>query len=1172
MGISRLRIFVSSPSDVANERQIAFKAIENLNYDPVYRPFSVYETAAWENTPLTATATPQDTITRFLGRPAECDIFILILWSKLGTVAGLPGSTNQLGIELPLTGTLTEYLDALASNKKNGTPEILVYRRTEKVIFDSQSDLQEQMVQWNALQQFFSHHFENLDTSLRGYNNYEEINKFTLDLSRDLRAIIGDKIARNELSANESPEFIHPIQFWEGNPYPGLDAFDSDRWKLFFGREQEIDDICDFISNPTTKLVAIFGPSGVGKSSLARAGVGRRLAKLSIGECSISPVVFSPFDNSSNPTETLANHILSICKGYSCTPVKLAQELTDDAASILPIINSNLPKLTHMVIIIDQFEQILHQVEDEIRTSFCRTIWELTKVEHVSLALVVRSDYFDDFSKHVDYDNRSTEIYNVKHPDKFILKQMIEQPCLRAGKSFEPKLLEQMISETGEEAGALPLLAYAAQQLYIADSERDILTARTYEEIGKVDGAIATIAEDAFKKMQGIDNDEKEQVLSWLFSKLVTIDTEMRPMRRKASRSEIASIPNGPEVLQVLIDARIVNSGEIIDSAEDLNSPETARNSANWIIHDAVLTAWPACKDWIEKNGRHIITRRRVLEFYNDSLGRLDSKDKNSEEDQKYGAAAIVNQDADIDDEDNPIPAGLLRRAIELEASGLLNRNDSEDLALLDYIENARKADFRAAFKIRRKLTHSRIIRSVISIVVLMIFIAHAAQWLRIGFVEQMENIAYDQRLLWTMPRTMDNRIVIVDIDERSLTAEGRWPWGRNKVAGLVEDLFEKYQTALVAFDMVFAEPDDSSGLGVLERLAKEEFAQDEKFRAQVQMLQPSLDYDGLLAETIQKYPVILGYYFNFASSSEDASSEDASKIGALPEPVFVKGTFKGKRIGFYTADGYGGNLPQLQSSAFGGGHFNPVLDRDGVLRRVPMLISYDGAYYSSLALEIARKILGEKDVVPVFEKPLFGGGRYLGLEWLRVGAKQIPVDQKISALVPYRGRIGSFPYVSATDIISGQADPSILKGAIVLVGSTAPGLLDLRVTPVGKTYPGVEVHANLLAGIIDGTIKQLPEYTLGAEVLLLVLFGLVMAILVPFLSPFGAVIGTSLLLFGYIGFNFFMWTVGDFVLPVASGVMMLIFMFVSNVLFMAVHAYTAIKGRIESSLKYAGM
>lgn len=429
-----------------------------------------------------------------------------------------------------------------------------------------------------------------------------------------------------------------------------------------------------------------------------------------------------------------------------------------------------------------------------------------------------------------------------------------------------------------------------------------------------------------------------------------------------------------------------------------------------------------------------------------------------------------------------------------------------------------------------------------LSLLVLAIFVAHAADWVRLGFIEQMEHIAYDQRLLWTMPKTMDKRIVIVDIDERSLTAEGRWPWGRNKVAKFVENLFEEYEVALVGFDIVFAEPDESSGLSVLERLAENEFAADENFRAQLRLLQPTLDYDGLLAETIQKYPVILGYYFNFATAGEEVS-----KIGVLPEPAFVKGTFKGKKIEFITADGYGGNLPQLQSSAFGGGHFNPIPDRDGVLRRVPMLISYEGAYYSSLSLEIARKILGEPDVVPVFEKPLFGGKGYLGLEWLNLGAKKIPVDKNIAALVPYRGSQGSFPYVSATDVLNASADPNVLKGATVLVGTTAPGLQDLRVTPVAETYPGVEVHANLLAGIIDGTIKQLPEYTLGAEVLLLIMFGLVMALLVPILSPFGATIATGILLLSYIGFNFFVWIAGDFVLPVASGVMMLLSMFMLN-------------------------
>jgi len=433
-------------------------------------------------------------------------------------------------------------------------------------------------------------------------------------------------------------------------------------------------------------------------------------------------------------------------------------------------------------------------------------------------------------------------------------------------------------------------------------------------------------------------------------------------------------------------------------------------------------------------------------------------------------------------------------------------------------------------------------VRIGLSFVVLLFFVSHAADWFRVGFIQQMENIAYDKRLLLTMPQTVDDRIVIVDIDEVSLTAEGRWPWGRDKLSKFVELLFDEYEIAIVGFDIVFAEPDDSSGLKVLEHLAETDLKDNEMYRARLQVLRPDLDYDGRFAETIQKYPVILGYYFNFV-----ADGEDASEIGELPMPTFVKGAFKGKRVAFLQADGYGGNISQLRSSALGAGHFNPVNDPDGVVRRVPMLIEFDGAYYTSLSLEIVRHLLGSSEIKPRFEKPLFSGRGYPGLEWLQVGNKLVPVDRHVQALVPYRGRKGSFPYISATDVLHGAADKSVLKGATVLVGTTAPGLLDLRSTPVAEAYPGVEVHANLIGGIIDGTVKQLPEYTLGAEVLLLLLFGLVMAVVVPILSPLAATIATTGLLLLYMGFNFFVWTMGNFALPVASGLMMLLTMFVLN-------------------------
>ena len=434
-------------------------------------------------------------------------------------------------------------------------------------------------------------------------------------------------------------------------------------------------------------------------------------------------------------------------------------------------------------------------------------------------------------------------------------------------------------------------------------------------------------------------------------------------------------------------------------------------------------------------------------------------------------------------------------------------------------------------------------VRIGLCLAVLFVFIVHAANWGRIGFIDQMENIAYDQRLLLTMPNTLEKRIVIIDIDEKSLTAEGRWPWGRDKLAELVRRSFEDYKVGLLGFDIVFAEPDTSSGLNVLEGLADSAFREDANYRATLDRLRPELNYDARFADTLGRFPVVLGYYFNFAA----AAGEDTAHIGELPPPTFVKGTFTGKNVAFRSADGYGANLPALQAKALAGGHFNPQPDSDGVVRRVPMLIEYDGAYYGSLSLEMARHALGSVAVKPRFERPLFSTSTYAGLEWLDVGRLGVPVDRNVQTLVPYRGRKGSFPYVSATDILNGKADKALLQGAVVLVGTTAPGLLDLRATPVGEAYPGVEVHANLIAGILDGRILQLPEYTLGAEVVLLILFGVVMALTAPLLSPLAATLTAGGLLSTYVLFNLVVWTAGHLVLPVASGVLMLLAMFMLN-------------------------
>ncbi|MCC6709849.1 MAG: adenylate/guanylate cyclase domain-containing protein [Gammaproteobacteria bacterium] len=427
------------------------------------------------------------------------------------------------------------------------------------------------------------------------------------------------------------------------------------------------------------------------------------------------------------------------------------------------------------------------------------------------------------------------------------------------------------------------------------------------------------------------------------------------------------------------------------------------------------------------------------------------------------------------------------------------------------------------------------------SAAVLALFLVHATDTWRFEFIEQMENLAYDSHLEVTMPRTVDDSVVIVDIDETSLTAEGRWPWSRDKLAHLLDRLFQQYKIKLVGFDIVFAEPDESSGLKTLERLAKNDLAGNQDFVNRLDVIRPQLDYDGIFAETMQKYNVVLGYYFNFDSEDEVA------KIGELPEPLFDKSDFQGKAVQFLTATGFGGNIKALQASALGAGHFTQQPDRDGVVRRVPMLVRYNDRYYGSLSLEMVRRVLGVDAITTRFEKPLFEARGYPGLEWLLVGNAGVPVDKNVKTLVPFRGPKGSFHYVPATDVLNGKADPALLNDKIVLIGTSAPVLLDLRATPMEEAYPGVEVHANLIAGILSGRMLEFPAYTMGAEVLMLLAVGIGMILGGVLLSPLNTTLFTLVGIMVYIAFNHLVWAFGHTVLPLASGIMMALTMFLLN-------------------------
>jgi adenylate cyclase len=435
-------------------------------------------------------------------------------------------------------------------------------------------------------------------------------------------------------------------------------------------------------------------------------------------------------------------------------------------------------------------------------------------------------------------------------------------------------------------------------------------------------------------------------------------------------------------------------------------------------------------------------------------------------------------------------------------------------------------------------------VRILMGCLIVAFFLGHALDHYKIPILERFEAIIYDARLRLTMPRTVDDRIVILDIDEKSLQerelgGEGRWPWPRHRIALLLDKLFDKYGIAVVGFDVVFAERDESSGIRVLEQLADGELKAVSAFLPVLEKIKPQLNYDEIFASRMKGRNVVLGYTF-----SSDAADR-APKKGMLPQPVLTPATFKGRNIGITSWNGYTANLENLQQTAATAGHFNPWLDEDGVTRRVPMLAEYNGSYYEPLSLAIVRTLMGFPPIVPDFLQGV--SQDYAGLEELKVGRLRIPVDERVSTLVPYRGERGSFKYIPVVDVLNDRVPVNDLKGKIVIVGTSAPGLLDLRSTPVGSAYPGVEVHANLIAGILDQNIKHKPPYAAGADFMLLLIAGLIMTLFLPFVSPLKGTVSAMLVLLTVVAINVVLYDTGHVVLPLAAGVTMILLLFTFN-------------------------
>ena len=315
-----------------------------------------------------------------------------------------------------------------------------------------------------------------------------------------------------------------------------------------------------------------------------------------------------------------------------------------------------------------------------------------------------------------------------------------------------------------------------------------------------------------------------------------------------------------------------------------------------------------------------------------------------------------------------------------------------------------------------------------------------------------------------------NQNVVIVDIDETSIKSLGQWPWSRDKLAKILENL-TLANVGIVGLDIVFAEEDRTSPHKILQDL--------KIYKKDVP------NYDLEFANIVENSPVILGYQFDLVKKDNVNA-----KVPQIPAIFIEKDKPQDKS---YLIEAYNTilNIPQIQDKAYSSGFFNNIPDDTGIIRSVPLIISYDDTIYPSLALEVIRVINDTQKVVVQYDEN--------GISNIVLDDISIPTDRYGRMLINFRGPERSFKYISAIDIYNNNFDKSEIDGKIVLIGTSAAGLFDLRATPFDSIFPGVEVHANIIDNILMQDFIYKASWLDGANILIIFVLSIIVVMLTTY-------------------------------------------------------------------------
>jgi len=403
--------------------------------------------------------------------------------------------------------------------------------------------------------------------------------------------------------------------------------------------------------------------------------------------------------------------------------------------------------------------------------------------------------------------------------------------------------------------------------------------------------------------------------------------------------------------------------------------------------------------------------------------------------------------------------------------------------------------------------------------------------WYGVAILDLVELKTYNLRLLSRGTRKPSPQIVLAVIDEKSLNAEGRWPWPRAKIARLI-DLLSQDGAKVIGFDIGFWEPDENTNLKFIYNFEQEIDSlklKDDRIKEFIKESKLGVDNDLILANAIRKSraKVVLGYFFymsqaelNYQVEQKDIEMQ-LKKIKKSQYPLLMYDQ-QHVRIDPFIRIAYipEANLDILSQAAPSSGYFNVVPDpEDGIIRWMPLVIKCGEDIYGPLSIQSVWHYLDRPQLMVRVAD--------YGIEGIRMGERFIPTDEEGKMLISYLGPEKTFPHYSISDILKGNLPKGTFNDKIVLVGATAIGIYDIRNTPFSPVYPGLEVHATVTDNLLSKDFLEKPKWTEIYDALAILILGLLVGVAVRRVSALKGIFFSSALFIIYIwisGWLFIHW------------------------------------------------